>query len=212
MSRPPPNLSERRTEFTRALVLDAAIGLLESGELTMRAVAKQVGMAERSVFRYFATRDELLDAVADEARRRIASPPPPKTIEEIASFPRLLYASFEANERLVVAGLRSEIFDRMRQAAARTRWAAVRRLLDDSTPNATAEERKLHGANVCHWLGASTWHLYRASLRLTPEETVACAELGIRLSLEALGIDPGARGLTSARGRTRAPRSTAALR
>lgn len=188
MSSTPPTLAERRHELTRTLILDAALALLQSGELTMRAVAKQVGMAERSVFRYFATRDELLDAVAEEMRRRIAPPAPPKTIEELASFPRVLYAAFEAHEGLVVAGLRSDISDRMREGAARTRWSAVRRLLDDHARRSTPEARRLHGANVCHWLGASTWHYYRASLRLTPEETVACAEIGIAQALDALGV------------------------
>jgi AcrR family transcriptional regulator len=189
MSNPIPTLSERRADFTRRLILDAALEVLESGDLTMRAVSKRAGMAERSLFRYFATRDELLDAVAAEVVRRIASPPPPRTIAELRALPHALYAVFEANEALVRTGLRSVLFERMRSNAARTRWSAVRRLLDDHAALASAEARKLHGANVCHWLGASTWHYYRASMHLTPEEAVRCAELGIGLALEALGIE-----------------------
>jgi AcrR family transcriptional regulator len=189
MSTATTTLAERRTEFTRKLILDSALEVLEAGDLTMRAVSKRAGMAERSLFRYFATRDELLDAVAAEFARLIAPPPAPKTIEELRRFPSALYAVFEANERLVSAGLRSVVFDRMRDNAARTRWNAVRRLLDEHAVQATAEARKLHGANVCHWLGASMWHFYRAYMGLTAEETVRCAELGIALALDALGID-----------------------
>ena len=188
MSNEIPTLAERRTEFTRKLILDSAIDLLESGDVTMRAVAKKAGMAERSLFRYFATRDELLDAVAAEAGRRLPTPPPPKTIGELRRYPSALYAVFEANERIVRAGLRSVIFERMRDNAARTRWSAVRRLVDEHAVRATAEERKLHAANICHWLGASMWHLYRTTMRLTAEETVKCAELGVGLALAALGL------------------------
>lgn len=188
MSNDIQTLGERRTEFTRKLILDSAFDLLESGDLTMRAVAKKAGMAERSLFRYFSTRDELLDAVAAEAGRRLPTPPPPKTIGELRRYPSALYAVFEAHEGLVRAGLRSDIVERMRNNAARTRWSAVRRLVDDHAARATAEERKLHAANICHWLGASMWHLYRTSLRLTAEEAVQCAELGVGLALDALGL------------------------
>src|SRR5690348_13244618 len=114
MSHHTSTLSERRTEFTRKLILDSAIEILESGDFTMRVVSKKAGMAERSLFRYFSTRDELLDAVAAEVSRRIAPPPPPKMIEGLRHYPSALYAVFEENERIVRAGLRSVVVDRIR--------------------------------------------------------------------------------------------------
>jgi AcrR family transcriptional regulator len=185
-------LSERRTDFTRSLILETAIELLEESgvrELTMRRIAKQVGMSERSMFRYFATRDEFLDAVADEARARLALPPPPKTIAELRAFPRALYTAFEAKHALVAAGLQSEIFSRMREAAASTRWTAVRKLIDEAAPRAAPRARKVHGANICYLLGATSWHCYRIYFRFSLDDTIACAETGIALALDALGID-----------------------
>ncbi len=149
-------LAERRTDFTRGLILDAAIELL-------------------------------LDAVAAETRERLALPPPPTTLAELRAMPRALYAAFEAKHGLVVAGLHSDIFERMREGVARTRWAAVRKLLDEHAPRATPHARKLHGANICYYLGASSWHYFR-SFRFSFDDTVACADTAIGLALDALGV------------------------
>jgi len=187
----PRTLSERRTDFTRTLILETAIELLEDAgvrELTMRAVAKQAGMSERSMFRYFATRDELLDAVAAAIISRVDAPPAPKTVVELRTFPATLYAVFEAKQALISASLRSDIFSRVRGATVRTRFAAVRKVIDEAARRATPQARKVHGANVCYFLGATTWHYYRFTFRYSFEDTVECAQAAIALSLDALEI------------------------
>jgi AcrR family transcriptional regulator len=184
-------LSERRTDFTRTLILETAIDLLEDAgvrELTMRAVAKQAGMSERSMFRYFATREELLDAVASAIISRVDAPLPPKTIAELRSFPATLYAAFEAKQTLISASLRSDIFSRIRGTTVRTRFAAIRKTIDEAARRATLQARKVHGANVCYFLGASTWHYYRFTFRYSFEDTVECADTAITLALDALGV------------------------
>src|SRR3954467_15240765 len=121
-------LAERHTDLTRQLILDAAVATLERAsvaELTVRAVAKQANISERTVFRYFADREQFLDAVADEVRARLDLPPPPQTLAELEAAPRGLYERFEATKHLVRAALHSELFDRMRETQARTRWTAV---------------------------------------------------------------------------------------
>jgi len=152
-------LADRRNDMTLRLILDAAVELLEQGgvrELTMRAVAKRANISERTVFRYYATREDFLDAVAEEA------------------------------QKLVIAGLHSELHDRIREAAARTRWKAIRKLIDEYAPASDARERKIVAANVCFYLGATAWHYYRFYFRMSPDETVSAAESAIRLALASL--------------------------
>jgi AcrR family transcriptional regulator len=182
-------LAEKRNDLTRRLILDTAIALLETGgvgELTMRAVAKQANISERTVFRYFATRDEFLDAIAEEARAQLALPPPPRSIAELLRAPTLLFEAMEVRRNLVVAGMHSDISDRMREAAVRARSLAVRGILDDYAPHATPRQRKLAAASICFNLVATTWHYYRFYLRLSLADTIACAETAIRLQLHSL--------------------------
>jgi AcrR family transcriptional regulator len=186
------NLADRRNDLTRRLILQAAVDLLEEAsfsELTMRAVAKRGNISERTVFRYFATRDEFLDAIAEEARSRMELPPPPRDIDELLTAPRLLYQALEAKRRLVIAGLHSELFGRIREASARTRWSAVRRIIDELAPQIDPRERKIAATNICYLLGASSWHFYRFYFRLNLEETIACVERAIGLTVESLARD-----------------------
>ena len=111
------SLSERLAGETRRAILAAAVDLLEAeseSELTVRAVAARAGMSERTVFRYFANRDEFLDAVAAEVATRLDLPAEPRTIGELAAYPAVLYRRFETNAALIKAALHSELFPRMR--------------------------------------------------------------------------------------------------
>lgn len=187
----PVPLADRRSEFTRQLILDAALQVLEENsvtQLTVRAVAYVAGMSERTVFRHFDTRDALLDAVAAEARRQLATPAPPTTIAELLAAPRALYGAFEARSRLTRAALHSEIFDRIRLTQAHERWNAVRRLVDAHAAGRSARERRIAAANIRYYLGATCWNCYRAYFGFTIEDTIACAETAIRQSLAGIGL------------------------
>jgi AcrR family transcriptional regulator len=183
------SLADRRNEVTRRLILDTAIDLLETdgvASLTMRAVAKRANMAERTVFRYFATRDEFLDAVTIAARERMELPAPPRSMDELRALPRRLYEALDAQQRLVIAAMHSEVSDRMREAAARSRWPAVRELIDAHAPKCSPHDRKLVAATICQYLNATSWHYHRFSLKLSAQDTIECAELAIERAIASL--------------------------
>src|SRR5690242_9180837 len=123
------SLADRQTDLTRRLILDTASALLEGntalGELTVRAVAKQANISERTVFRYFATREEFLDGVAEAVSAKMELPPAPSTVEELIAAPRALFVRFEAVRELTRAALHTDLFHRMRETHAKVRWAAV---------------------------------------------------------------------------------------
>jgi AcrR family transcriptional regulator len=182
-------LAERHVDLTRQAILDAAVEMLERatlGELTVRAVAKQANISERTVFRYFAAREEFLDAVADAVRTRLALPPPPRTRDELMAAPRLLYTRFEAKASLIKAALHTELFHRMRETQARSRWNAIQGIVDELAPRRPARQRRIAAANIRYYLAASSWHYFRFYFGFSLEDTTACAETAIRQSLEGL--------------------------
>jgi len=184
-----PTLASRLADHTEHLILDAALALLQRGDtptLTVRAVAGAADLSERTVFRYFATRDDLLEAVAAEVGRRLDTPQVPATIDELPAYPRALFTRFEAAAPLTLAALHSEIFPRMRSAAAQQRWHDVRALLDAHAPARPARERELAAANIRFFLAATTWHYYRFVFGFDLEDTIAAAELAIGQALAAL--------------------------
>lgn len=179
-------LAERHGDLTRQLILDAAVAMLERAgvtDLTVRAVAKQAGISERTVFRYFADREAFLDALAEAVRARMALPAPPRTLEELLGMPRALYTRFEATKDLTVASLHSELTPRMRGTAARARWKAVQQILREAAPRSGERPRMIAAANIRFYLAASTWHYYRFYFGFSLEDTIACAETAIRQAL-----------------------------
>jgi AcrR family transcriptional regulator len=79
-------LRAEQAEQTRARIVEAAVDLLsegDAGDLSMPDVAERAGVSVRTVYRSFASRDELLDAVIDWINDHIAgrAGPPPETRE-----------------------------------------------------------------------------------------------------------------------------------
>jgi AcrR family transcriptional regulator len=196
MSTPKPSLSERHSDLSQRVILDAAVELLERApvaELSIRAIAKHAGISERTVFRHFATRDELLGAVAQEVSRRLKRPTDPRSLEELLNYPDAIYRRFEATAALIKAVLHSELYHRIRNADAEQRGAAVRKLLDSLAPKRPERERRLAAANIHYHITASTWHYYRFYFGLSLEDSVECARMAIGQATAALGIKlPGA--------------------
>jgi AcrR family transcriptional regulator len=183
-------LSSLRNDLTRKLILDAALETLERstvGELTVRSVARHAHISERTVFRYFPTREEFLDAIADAVRERFDLPPPPQTLAQLLDAPRALYTRFDAMRSLTMAALHSELFHRMRETQAKARWMAVRKLIDEAAPERGERERRIAAANIRYYLAASTWHYYRFYFNFSLEDSIACAEAAIRDALAGLG-------------------------
>jgi AcrR family transcriptional regulator len=184
-----PRLADRRNDLTREIILEAALATLERGsveDLTVRAVAQQANISERTVFRYFADRDALLDAIAGALRARLDLPPAPCALDALTVYPGALYRRFEAQRSLTVAALHSDLYPRMVESEAKERWNAVRALLDEAMPTCPPRARKIAAANIRYYLAASTWYYYRFRLHLGIADTVACAETAIRDTLAGL--------------------------
>ncbi len=191
MSRQLPTLASRHVDLTQRVIMDAAIELLETkpaNEISVRAVAKHAGVSERTVFRYFATRDDLLDALAIEVSRRLDAPAAPTSLEELLAYPKAIYPRFEAKKALTKAALHSELFDRIRSLNTERRGKAVRLLIDELAPHRDERERTLAAASIFYQLVAATWHYYRYYFGLSLEDSIECATTAIVQALAALDV------------------------
>jgi len=183
------SLTALHADQTQRLILESAIAVLKDDAfngLTVRAVAKRAGIAERTIFRYFASRDEFLDAIGREITRILQMPPAPKTIDELLQMPRRLYEAFEPHADVIRAVFHSEVFPRMQAGEAKHRWVAIGKLLDREFPKAPASARKIAAANMRYFLSGNTWQYYRTIFRFDLDETIACAEMAIRQAIDEL--------------------------
>lgn len=184
------SLKDRQSDATRELILSTAVELLEKAgvaDLTVRAVARSAGMSERTVFRYYATRDEFLDAVAEATAKRLRVPLPPASVEEIVDFPGRLYRSFEESAELTRAVLHTDVYSRARKHSGESRWQIVEKLIDKCARGRPKKERKIAATNINYFLSASTWNYYRTNFGLSNDETIACAKAAIKLIIDDIG-------------------------
>jgi AcrR family transcriptional regulator len=192
MSSPRTSLAARHADLTQRLILDAAVELLETtsvAELSVRAVAKRAEISERTVFRYFAAREDLLDAVAAEVARRTQAPPNPRTVTELLVYPEAIFARYEETAALTLAAMHSELFPRIRTTDAERRGGTIRALVDREAADRPERERRLAAANIHYHVVATTWSYYRFNFGFPLEDAVQCARMAIRQTLVGLGID-----------------------
>jgi hypothetical protein len=88
--------------------------------------------------------------------------------------------------RLTKASLHSELFHRIRNRVAQTRWVAVRKLVDEFASRASERQRRIAAANIRYYLTATSWHYYRFYMGLGLEDTIACAEAAIGQTLASI--------------------------
>lgn len=198
------SLKDRQGELTRQLILEAAVQQAQDGQLrevTMRSVAQRANIAERTVFRHFSSREQLLDELAVEVSRRMELPALPASAAELVRSPGEFYPAFEAHASLTIAALHSELFDRIRDSVAKERWARIRALVDAWAPRRSERARAFAAAHIRYVLAATTWHYYRFYFGFSLEDSIAAARAVIEQTLA--GLKPPPRPVTRPRPRSR---------
>lgn len=183
------SLKDRHTDATQKLIVSTAVELLETDGVaatTARAVAKKAGISERTVFRYYGSRDELLDAVAEEAAAKMHTPQPPDDVNELPEYVSVLYRRFEEFEPLLREALHTEISKRIRATVARRRWISVRSLIDASASHRSPSDRKIAATNISYYLSASTWQYYRFTFDLSAKDAERYARSAVSLFVQEI--------------------------
>ena len=190
------SLRDEQVERTRERILAAAIALLADEsftELTIPLVAKRAGVAVRTVYRYFPSKDALLAAVAVLADGRFGPEPFPDGIAELRRFPPVLFEHFDESEALMRAGRVSPggraVFARTRQA----RIASAERALAPLLEELPAAERRRAVAAVYSQNSVGTYLLYRDSFGLSSAEAAEVAAWVVGLVVDELERGAGQR-------------------
>lgn len=105
------SLRQAHKEMTRDRILDAAIELMtqvDSGPLTIANVADRASVTQRTVYRHFANRDQLLEQVWPKMQAKVHSKGFPTTADELVASPIHLFPRFDEQANLVRASAFSE--------------------------------------------------------------------------------------------------------
>ena len=119
---------ELQARQTRDQILDTVIAALaKQQELSVPALAKGARVSVSTVYRYFPTRDALMDATQEAIGARLRRPSWPESAEDLSVRVDDRYAWFEANGVLIRAILSSLLGREVLASVQRRREQAIRR-------------------------------------------------------------------------------------
>ena len=143
------SLREQHADATRERILGAVTDLLEHGaaaELTVPAVAEASGVSLRTIYRYYPTREELLEAAGRWIGDELLEHPYPRSLDEVADLYEAGARDFDERPGLVRALAFSELGRHVRGYRRRERLETLRRALRTELPALSdAELRRAEG-------------------------------------------------------------------
>ena len=169
------SLREQQAALARERILRGVAELLErdgSAELTMPQVAEVSGISLRTVYRYFPTREALLDAAGRWIGGELLKQGYPKTLDDVADSFERACGEFDEHPGLVRAMAMSEVGRAARSSRRRERLDAIRQLLQ-SEVGALPEQELRQAEAVLAYL-----HNMLAYTTLREEQHLAGTEIG----------------------------------
>lgn len=130
-------LRDRQKADTRALILQTVEQLLKDRgleQLSLAAVAREAGITERTVYRHFATREQLLEATWAMVNDAIGTRAFPETAAELVALPLVVFPAFEARGEVIRAMLASPQGRELRLRVNEKRQAAIRAAVRSAKP------------------------------------------------------------------------------
>lgn len=152
---PPPPLRRDQANAVRERILAAALRVMEEGqEPHMRTVAIEAEISERTIYRYFASRDDLEAAIQPEIQSRVSAEMA-DDITGLEDYAKRLFTAFETNERLARSLATARWVPTKKTRPANLR--ALRKLLDEAFPSASKADRESAAAALRVPLSAAGW-------------------------------------------------------
>jgi len=151
--------------------------------LTIAQVAKDAGITDRTVYRHFQTREELLKAVWGRMQSRIGLGGFPRTVDALLAAPAALFPRFDAQEGAVRASMYSQAGREVRASANRERQQAMQACVAQALPELDESARRRRAA-VIQMIGSSHgWACFKDYWGLDTDEAARAATEAIAILL-----------------------------
>lgn len=184
-----PPLREAHRDYTRRRILDAATEALQEGqshEISAPDVAARASISERTLYRYFPTRAELIQAVWSHVTAMFTATPFPDTPEDLIANPLQAFPEYDAQEPLIRAIVSTTQGKELRLSVNDARHTAIRKAIRQARPDLdeAALTRLCAVAQLLH--SSVAWSAFRDYWGLSgPEAGLAASEALERLLRDA---------------------------
>jgi AcrR family transcriptional regulator len=156
-------VTDRKRQVTRDALLDAVVEVFRDRgfEFSVQEVADRVGLAHRTVYRHFPTREALIDGVAERFEASLAERgfKEGDTVEEVVDLIEARFAWMESQADLVHAIAVKTLVTGQRTPPSRRRGERLRALVRETYPNVPADEAEAAFVAVRALTGVVGWHI-----------------------------------------------------
>jgi AcrR family transcriptional regulator len=184
-------LLEKKAEFTINLILNAACDLSDSldiNELSFKKVAEQTGISQRTMFRYFRTRDDFLEALATRLHDQLNVPDMPGDIEGLTQYVSALFHKLDQQPRRVIVLLSTDLLPKVVNTSAKARLDTIQKLLKNRYPGLAQSTITKTAANLRYVSSASSWRYYRVHYQFDLQTSIECVQMMISEALKSIEI------------------------
>ena len=183
-------LRSRQKEQTRDLILNAVDAILRRAnvsEVTFAAVARQADITERTIYRHFPTREDLLNAAWRRALRAFIRGQTQQvdTLDQILELTRAAYENFDANEGIVRAIISAPEGLEVRKRPAEIRLAMLEKAYAELLAGIPQDQVKAVVLATHALSSASVWSHMRDYCGVNGAEGGRIAAQAIELIVEA---------------------------
>lgn len=177
-----PNLRQQQKAATTDLILDAVGNCLADtglAELSIEMVADAAGIAKRTIYRHFATRELMLEAWWARHKQSINQEQFPDTAAALAAFARRAFPKFDEEATIMRGMVLSEQGRAMTLAANQKRMQAIRAAVRDGAGDLPEPQATRLAATVQLLQSATAWLTMREYWGLSGEEAGEAAAQAI---------------------------------
>lgn len=183
-------LRTRQKEQTGQLILEAVADILAGAGLeavTIAEVARVAEVTERTVYRHFSTREQLLKAfwswqLEGAGGARVTAP---ETVESLLETVQRLFTSLDANEGVIRAMLSTREGREIREPTNQARYAHMQSFVQSVLPHLPEHERDSLAAGIVVVSSVMSWMFMRDHCGFDGARAGEAAAHAVRLMLEA---------------------------
>lgn len=172
------------------MILSALAEALEDGtashDIPIAEVARRAGVAERTVYRHFPTKADMLAALSLWARENYLPLIPLPSLEDIPDVTRRVFTVYETRPELTSALAVSEVGREVRSDLQADVVRQRRALLDAEFSDLDSATLDRVDAVLGYLDQALAWHMLRTDFGLTGEESGAAVGWAMRVLVDAL--------------------------
>jgi AcrR family transcriptional regulator len=183
------SLRQRHAEQTRNVILGALTEQLARegfSDFDIPSLARRAGVSVRTIYRYFQSRDVLLDALAQWINDQIAPVPRAVSVDDLAALPEALFPAFDQHEQILRAQSATDQGRALRAKGRRQHLAMYQEALSEVISQLPPDEARAAAAVITYLLGSQAWRTMKEEYGMDGEESGRAVAWAVRTLIDDL--------------------------